>query len=80
MTHTATDPAAPVFSPQVRTTVYVGSLIVNVAALATLGVLVILGSLDTVTAAALAGAVLGPLGLLNAGLGTAYRPTLTLGS
>lgn len=69
---TGTPPAIPA---QVRTTLYVGTLIVDVLAFIVLGILPILEVIDIGKANQIGYIIVTALNMLTAGLAVGYRPT-----
>lgn len=72
---TTTGTYTPTFSPTVRSIVYVGALIANVAIMATLAVLLILGVMPTDTAVALCAVAAWAILTISNGFAVGYRPT-----
>lgn len=66
---------APALAKATRTRVYVACLAVNVATLVGFGLSAVFGALDTKTAIAAGGVIIGGVGLVSNALAVGYRPT-----
>lgn len=65
----------PAISPATRTRVYVGCLIVNVAAVVGFGIPAIFGWMPVEQAAAAGGLLIAGISIVSNGLSVGYRPT-----